>query len=453
MTSKFLTSFPTSNRFPPPELTGSAGNPASLTAAVIGQSAPQLHARLAAAMTVARHHGVDPDPHAIRLEAPAVTPSSPALVEWLRQSGLWARGMRLSFRQLMKIDSPAPILLLLTDGGAALVVGRDREQDVLLIRDPSALATEHALPVGELRLKQVWDGATLLVRASRDAGKEEEPFDLGLLTRLVWGEKSILRDVGIGSITITILSVLPVIMVMTTLNTVVMYQSINTLTLIVTVLLIALIFEMIITWSRRMLLVILASRLDTRMNLAIFDRLMSLPIDFFERNQAGELSYKIGQLFRVREFLTGRMTTTFIDVTMVLLLVPILFYMSATLAWTILIAAGCIALIIAAFLKPLAQMTKKLIQAESDKGSTLVESIYGIRTVKSLSLEGIRAAEWDQRVAKVGELNLRMGWLSNWPMVLVMPFEKYTQIGVLALGAYIALTSDNALRSAPSSAS
>ena len=90
-------------------------------------------------------------------------------------------------------------------------------------------------------------------------------------------------------------------------------------------------------------------------------------------------------------------------------------------------------------------MTEKLIQAESDKGSTLVESIYGIRTVKSLCLEATRAAEWDQRVAKVGELNLQMGRLSNWPMVLVMPFEKYTQAGVLALGAYIAMTSNNPL--------
>ena len=202
---------------------------------------------------------------------------------------------------------------------------------------------------------------------------------------------------------------------------------------------------MLITWSRRMMLVILASRLDTRLNLAIFDRLMTLPLDFFERNQAGELSYKIGQLYRVREFLTGRLMTTFIDVAMVLLLLPVLFYMEATLAWTVLIAAGCIALVIAAFLKPLAHMTAKLIQAESDKGSTLVESIYGIRTVKSLCLESTRAAEWDQRVAKLGELNLQMGKLSNWPMVLVMPFEKYTQAGVLALGAYIALTSDNPL--------
>ncbi len=139
------------------------------------------------------------------------------------------------------------------------------------------------------------------------------------------------------------------------------------------------------------------------------------------------------------------MMTTIIDVFMVLLLLPLLFYMEATLAWTVLIAAGCIALVIAAFLRPLARMTGKQIQAESDKGSTLVESIYGIRTVKSLCLEGARAAEWDQRVAQVGDLNLQMGRLSNWPMVLVMPFEKYTQAGVLALGAYIALDSNNPL--------
>jgi HlyB family type I secretion system ABC transporter len=411
----------------------------------IGENPARLHPRLAAAVAVARYHGVDPDPRAVRLDRDQAAPALPALVEWLRQSGLWARGAQLTFGQLLKIDSPAPIPLLLSDGGAALVVGRDRERRVLLVRDPSGRSSEPAVPVDELRLARVWDGAVLLVRASRNDAKEEESFNLGMLTRLVWGEKSILRDVAVGSITITILSVLPMLMIMTTLNTVVMYHSINTLTLIVVVLAIALAFEMLITWSRRMLLVILASRLDTRLNLAIFDRLMTLPIDFFERNQAGDLSYKISQLYRVREFLTGRMMTTFIDVTMVLLLLPVLFYMEATLAWTVVIAAGCVALVIAAFLGPLARMTSKLVQAESDKGSTLVECIYGIRTVKSLCLEGTRGAEWDERVARVGELNLKMGKLSNWPMVLVMPFEKYTQFGVLALGAYIALTSNDPL--------
>jgi HlyB family type I secretion system ABC transporter len=417
---------------------------ADLSPFVENEMIAQLHARLAGAMNVARYHGVDLDPRTVGRAARDGAPSARVLVEWLRQSGLWARAERLTFQQLMKIESPAPILLLLADGGAALVIGRNREQGAVLLRDPHAPGAEPVV-VDEFRLKQVWDGSALLARVSRADAKGEELIDLTMLVRMVWGEKSILRDIAIGSVTVTILSVLPVVMIITTLNTVIMYQSLNTLTLIVVVLLIALGFEMLITWSRRMLLVILAGRLDTRLNLVIFDRLMTLPVDFFERNQAGEVSHKIGQIYRVREFLTGRMTTTFIDVVMVLLLLPILFYMEATLAWTVLIAAGCIALVIAIFLKPLARMTNKLIQAESDKGSVLVESIYGIRTVKSLCLEHIRSAEWDRRVAEVGDHNLRMGKLSNWPMVLVMPFEKYTHIGVLAFGAYLALGSDNPL--------
>ena len=99
-------------------------------------------------MHVARYHGVDPDPNAVRLDAAETVPSSPVLVEWFRQSGLWARGTRLNFRQLMKIDSPAPILLLLSDGGAALVVGRNREHGVLLVRDPRAPGAERPVPVG-----------------------------------------------------------------------------------------------------------------------------------------------------------------------------------------------------------------------------------------------------------------------------------------------------------------
>jgi len=420
-----------------------ANNIGEIPTASDGFGLPQT--RLEAAIKVAQYHGVDGDARALRFDAAGAAPTSASLVEWFRQHGLWARGVRLTFRQLMKIDSVAPILLLFADGGAALVVGRDYEHDVLLLRDPMAEDSTPPLPIDELRLQSVWDGAAVLVRTARDSGNAEEPFDLALLTRLVWGEKTILRDVAIGSVTISILSVLPVLMIMTTLGTVVTYQSANTLTLIVIVLLIALAFEMLITWSRRMLLVILANRLDTRMNIAIFDRLMTLPLDFFEQHQAGELSYKISKIYRVREFLTGRMMTTFIDVFMVLLLLPVLFYMNAWLALTVLVAAGGLMLVIAAFLGPLAEMTNKLVQAESDKGSTLVESIYGIRTTKSLGLEGSRSTEWDERVAKVGELNLQLGRLSSWPMILVMPFEKYTQAGVLAFGAYLAIGSNNPL--------
>jgi HlyB family type I secretion system ABC transporter len=402
----------------------------------------RTQARLAAVINVARYHGVELDLEGIN--ARDEPPASPVLVAWLQDSGLWARGVRLSFRQLMKIDDPAPVILLLDDGGAALLAGRQPEHGALLLRDPE-ITNAAPVAVDEMRLRQVWSGACLLVRAGRQGVAAEAPFNFMMLARLVWAEKRILRDIAISSVTITILSILPILMIMTTLNTVVQYHSVNTLTLIVVVLVIALLFEMILSWGRKLLTVILAAKLDAKLNLLIFERLLALPIDFFERNQAGELSYKIGQIYQVREFLTGRLMTTFIDIFMVILLLPILFYMNAILAATVVIAAGAIGLIIWAFIPLLARMTRRIIAAESAKGSVLVESIYGIRTVKALALEPLRAAEWDRRVAAAAELNLAAGQLANWPATLTMPLQRYTQAGVLALGAYMAINSNNPL--------
>jgi HlyB family type I secretion system ABC transporter len=417
---------------------------AALNAASIGGSGP-LQARLAAVMFVARYHGTDLDPASIRLDGAEEAPSPPVLVEWLREFGLWARGVHTSFRQLIKIDDPAPIVLLLDDGGAALVVGRRPDQNVLMLRDPRASPSDPPVAVDELRLKQVWSGATLLIRASRGGVDEEPPFNLNMLARMVWADKKILRDIAIASVTITILGILPIMMVMGTINVVMQYKSLDTLEMVVMMLIVVIFFDALLHWGRKLLEITMAVKLDARLNLLIFDRLLTLPIDFFERQQAGELSYKVAQIYQVRDFLTGKLMNTFIDVFMVVLILPILFYLNVTLAWTILVSAGCIALIIASFLGPLGRMTGKIVAAESAKGSVLVETLYGIRTVKALALEPMRAAEWDRRVATSADLNIQQGKLANWPSTLVMPFQTYSRYGVLLLGAYIALSSQNSL--------
>src|ERR1700722_18868856 len=340
----------------------SAANPdmAALKDASLGVF-PSVQSRLAAVMNVARYHGVEMNLENLRLQPDEPAPAPPVLIDWLKEAGLWARGIPMTFRHIIRIDDPAPIVLLLDDGSAALVVGRNREKQVLMLRDPRARPSDPAVPVDELRLKQVWSGGALLVRASRHGVEDEAAFNMSLLAKLVWMDKSILRDIAIASITITILSVLPILMVMRTVSTVIQYHSIATLDLVIVILFICVFFEMILSWGRKMLQVTMAAKLDARLNLMIFNRLLSLPIEFFEREQAGTLSYKIGQTYQVREFLPGKLMNTFIDVFMVALLLPLLFYMNATLAWTILISASIIAGIIAAFLRPLGIMTGKIV--------------------------------------------------------------------------------------------
>ncbi len=424
----------------------SAPNPdiAALMDAQINVS-PLVQARLAAVMNVARYHGVELNPESLRLQPDEPAPPPLALLDWLTEAGLWARGTHMNFRQLMRIDDPAPIILLLDDGGAALVVGRNRETQVLLLRDPRGRTSDPAMPVDELRLKQVWSGATLLARSSRDGAEEERPFNMAMLARMVWMDRALLRDISIASITITVLSIIPILMVMRVITTVIQYHSWDTLELVTVLLVLCIGFEVVLTFGRKLVEVSIGAKLDARINLSIFDRLVSLPVEFFEREQAGKLTYKVQQIYQVREFLTGRLMNTFIDVFMVLLLLPLLFYMSVTMAWTVLIAASMIAVIIGIFLRPMGIMTSKLVMAESAKGSLLVETIYGIRTVKALALEPARAAEWDRKVANSADMVMGLGHLANWPATLVLPLQRYCTYGVMVFGAYIALNSNNPL--------
>ena len=184
--------------------------------------------------------------------------------------------------------------------------------------------------------------------------------------------------------------------------------------------------------------------IDAKIQLYIFRRLLSLPLDYFERTQSGLISHALGSVYRIRDFITGKLLTTFIDMTMLLVLLPIMFYMEATLAWTVLVAAGLIMAVIACFLRPLRILAGKVSSAESQKYSILIESIHGIRTVKSLALESTRYAQWDQDVAHAGDLRLQAGRLALWPSTLTLPLQRYTQYGAMLLGAYLALTSGDA---------
>ena len=74
------------------------------------------------------------------------------------------------------------------------------------------------------------------------------------------------------------------------------------------------------------------------------------------------------------------------------------------------------------------------------KNAALGETIFGIKTVKSLALEPQRKALWDERVAEVGKWRYAMGRLSNWPQTLVTPIERFMWMGVILVGAYLALS-------------
>ena len=411
--------------------------------ATIDGEAPAVDSRVLAVVAAARHHGVEMRPTDFRPTLGEDVPSAASLGAWAREAGLYAKSDRVRWRGLFKLQGaqnpPPPLVLLFNDGTAALMVACDAARNVVWLRDPRADSGAEPTPIDELRLTEVWGGDVLLVRTKRTQSEADKPFSLGWLLGLVVLERRSLRDVSIASIAISALTIIPPLLVMTVVDRVVVHHSLSTLVLLATILAITTLYETALGYARREIVQVVSSRVDAKLNMHVFNRLLGLPLDYFEKNPAGQINYRLSQVWKVREFLTGKLMGTFLDMFTLVFLLPILFWMEPTLAWIVLVCAALITAVILVFLPALRSIVGKQTMAESQKGTTMIETVHGIRTVKSLALEPQRRAEWDERTAIAGELKLQAGRLSNWPQTIITPIESFIQRGVILLGAYIAM--------------
>lgn len=405
------------------------------------ESAEPTYIRLRAAMAAARYHGIELDIRDFAAEPGESSPSPASLARWLNDQGAIAKGMRIRWRYLVKMKNSPPIVLMFRDGSAALMVRADAGRGIVWLRDP--LSDEGVAPVAvdELRLSQVWTGDILLVKARRGESEADAPFNLAWFARIVLREKQSLRDILIASMVLSILTIVPALIVMQVVNRVVAYRSMSTLVSMIGLVVILSFYEILLTYARRELMLVMSTRIDTRMSLHTFARLLALPLEFYEREQTGRVLGRYMAIYKVRDFLTGRLMTTALDMFTLLVILPLLFYMSATLAWMTLASAGLIGLIVVLFLPPMAKVIGRTIEAEMARGSVLYETVAGIRTVKTLALEPTRKERWDEVTADVVRWKLASGRMGNWPATLVMPMDMFINRGIILVGAYLALES------------
>ena len=417
----------------------SAVNVSSAATELVSPSTAMVHPRLQAVIGAGRYHNTELDPAEFRGGAGDGPPPAAALAVWARDAGLWASAVRLRWRHLMRFRETGPIVLLLTDGNAAILSGSDTERDVVLLKTPDASVTDEPVAVDRMRLAAVWSGEALLLRGGRRQEEADAPLSLHWLLGVVLKQGRSLRDIGLASLIVSVLTIFPPLVVMAVVDKVLAHHSYSTLFLVGVMLAITVAYETCLGFMRRLMIVVVGTRIDLKLNLHIFNRLVRLPLDYFERHPAGEIMYKISQIHKVREFITGKLLMTFLDLITLCVLLPFLFWLNTTLAF-IVVACGClIALVIVAFLRPLRIVFTRLLAAETNKQATLGETIFGVKTIKALALEPQRRALWDSRVAEVGRCRLAFGKLANWPQTLVTPIERFMGMGCMFVGAYLAL--------------
>lgn len=362
------------------------------------------------------------------------------------ETGFRARRTSLDWSDLLKLGDAFPVILRLDTGDCVVAEGLLREGATVavLVRDPSHPSAP-AVPVDELRLQSRWKGECWLVKRRHGGDEILQPFGIRWMASIVLRESRIFRDIGIAALALSVLALVPPMLYMVVIDRILVHQRMSTLWVLIGAVLIILAFETALGYLRRTMVAVATARIDARVSTAIFDRMIALPIDFFDRNATGIVNYKLGEVRRVRNFLTGQLFGTILDATTLIVLVPAMFILNAWLATFVMVVAALMGVVVLAYMGPMQRGYRKVIEAEQRKNQFMIESLQGIRTIKSLALEGRKRREWDTRVARAVHASTEMQFLANQPQSLLAPLEKSIYAGTLCFGGFLAIQGDQTI--------
>ncbi len=355
----------------------------------------------------------------------------------LKQSGLRSRLLTgRAWAVFQTLGTAYPLLALMQDGSWVVVAGLlGTGTDLKLAVLNPALETLGLLVLERERFLPEWTGTLMLVRPAKSHSGTEAPFGLGWFVRQIIPYRAHMRDVAIAAIASNLIALATPLLYQVIIEKVIPYRATHTLFAVVLIFLTVTLFDGLFGYVRQRLMLHVSTKVDAAIASRVFARLLSLPMPFFESNTAGVLARHMQQTDRLRNFLTGRLFQVMLDCTTLPVLMALLATYDLTLFLVVLGFAACIAAVIAVLVPSFKHALNNLYMAEGLRQAHLVETIHGMRTIKSLAMESVRQADWDGAVAQSVGRHALVGKIGAAAGVITSGLERVMQITVLGLGA------------------
>jgi ATP-binding cassette subfamily B protein len=307
--------------------------------------------------------------------------------------GFNCRPVKASLDKLAQQPLPA---IAHWQGNHYIVVFEISAQHVIIC-DPAI--GQRKLSHGEFR--EGWTGYCLLLEPTialkNTAGNSTKFWQL---FQLIQPHKLIIGEILIASIVLQIFGLISPIFTQLILDRAVIHKSASSLTTFSIGLLIFGAFQIGMTALRQYLMSITANRIDAALVIGFIRHTFSLPLNYFDARHVGDIISRIQENNKIQSFITGQSLGVLLDLLSVFVYATLMFVYSWKLALATLISIPPFLILNFASTPFLQKMSREVFNASTKENSYLIESLNGIRTVKSMSVEKAVRWKWEELLNK-----------------------------------------------------
>lgn len=254
-------------------------------------------------------------------------------------------------------------------------------------------------------------GIIITVPRNKNRGRKEGILRLLSYVKPNW---PYMLGLGVTLLASTLLSLLqPWVIGFLLINQVITNKDLNSLSWVVGLLLLAYVGKQAASYFNTSFTEILSQKTVHKLRYDLYQHIERLQIEFFDNSRTGELvSRVISDTDQVEKVMTDSMSSIAIDIAMVIGTVGLLLYVNMPLALLVMPITAAIAVAVNLFKKRIKPSSRRIREIVGELAAKTYETIAGIRTVKSFSMEDAEAKRFHQQSLKILKAKVKLARIS-----------------------------------------
>ena len=344
--------------------------------------------------------------------------------------GLHAVAAKVPSVHLNRIQSPS----FVRNGNIFSLIKHSDENSIELFNEQSEL-----VKIKKENFEDVFSAEIEVVLIEKSNLTKTKRFGLDWFLPILRKYKKVLFQVLVASFVIQLFTLSSPLIIQLIIDKVINQRSLDTLQVLGVALILVTFLEAILGSLKTFLFTDTTNRIDQKLGAEVIDHLLRLPLNYFDKRPVGELSSRISELEKIRNFITGQAMNSILDALFSLIYILVMFFYS-TLLTLVALAVIPIQIILTLIGAPLFRRQYRRTAEENAKTqSHLVEVLSGVQTVKAQNAEVVSRWKWQdlysRYISRTFEQTITGTVIQQFSQVL----QKISQLLVLWVGAQLVL--------------
>ena len=260
-----------------------------------------------------------------------------------------------------------------------------------------------------------------------------------------WGtlaeNKGIYRDVMVAALLINIFALAMPLFTMNVYDRVVPNKAVETLWVLGIGVALIVLGDLLLRSMRAYFLDWASARIDVKLSAQIMEKVLGTRYEA-KPNSVGSFASNLRSFESVRDFITSATVVTLIDLPFGIIFLIVIAWINPYMVLPALIGGAVVLIYSLSVQTKMHDLSETMYRASAQRNATLIESLVGLETVKSMGVEGQMQGKWEKSALFLSEVGSKLKLLSSSITNGTYALQQIISVAIVILGVYLISNGD-----------